>query len=229
MVQVSELTKHLDAVVQRSGGSIVLEAGHFYVKGGLDAGAIAGAQVAVQILGLLESMWGMRATTMLFVDDVINKESEVGGGMEWGQIVQSTIVPGAIATLQMMGFPPDQVVMESELIGVGQSGIARLIEKGLAKADKGTGWAKLKDGWVPLQGKAGMSIPSCQMLDACLYDRKLGMYGGAITVLPANYRDQQIQTRKIVQAITGVNKPNVLVLYQSVRGDVVPEYWGGSV
>lgn len=221
-----ELIKVVDQVYQTAGGSVVLEAAHFYVQDGLTDEVLAGAQVAFDLIELMTGMHGFTPTKMLFIDDVINKKEEMGAGADFGQIIHSTIVPGAIGILSNMGYIPEQVVMESDLIGPGNSHIQDLLSRGLAKPHKGL--VMLKNPWIRLQGKAGdQSIPACETLDATLYSRKLSTYGGAITVLPNGYQAQQSKTRSVLHAISGVWKPNVLVIYHNKKAEISEvEYWG---
>jgi len=124
-----------------------------------------------------------------------------------------------------MGYLPDEVVMESDLIGQGNINIQSLLSRGLAETHDGL--ARLKSGWIRLQGKAGdQSIPACETLDATLYVQKLSSYGGAITVLPNGYQPQQGKTKSVFQAISGVQRPNVLVVYHNKKAEISEvEYW----
>lgn len=225
-MKTMELIQAVDQVCQTAGGSVVLEAAHFYVQDGLTDGVLAGAQVAFDLIELMTTIHGLSPIKMLFIDDVVNKKAEMGSGVDFGQIIHSTIVPGAIGILSNMGYIPDQVVMESDLIGPGNSYIQDLLNRGLAKSYKGL--VMLKNPWIRLQGKAGdQSIPACETLDATLYAQKLSSYGGAITVLPNGYQAQQSKTRSVLHAISGVWKPNVLVIYHNNKVEISEmEYWG---
>ena len=226
MNKTLELIKQVDKVCQITGGSVVLEAAHFYVQDGLNEQALVGARVALDLIELMTCFNGINPMKMLFVDDVVNKKAEMNPAVSFGQIIHSTVVPGAIAILGNMGYLPDSIVMESDLINQGNNNIQDLLSRGLAKTHKGL--AMLKTGWIRLQGKAGdASIPSCETLDATLYTRKLGSYGGAITVLPNGYQVQQGKTRSVLQAISEVHKPNVLVVYHNKKAEIVDmDYWG---
>lgn len=225
-MKTMELIRAVDQVYQSAGGSVVLEAAHFYVQDGVTDEVLAGAQVAFDLIGLMSEIHGMSPTKMLFIDDVINKKEEMGFGVHFGEVLHSSIVPGAIGILSSIGYMPDQVVMESDLIGTGNSHIQDLLRRGLAKPHNGL--AVLKDGWIRLQGKAGdQSIPSCEMLDATLYTQKLRSHGGAITVLPSGYQAQQGKTRSVLHALSGVQRPNVLVIYHNKKAEISQiEYWG---
>ena len=221
-----ELIKQVDVICQEASGSVVMEAAHFYVQDGLSEGVYAGTKVALDLIQLMTGFNGVNPAKMLFIDDVINKKEEMAQGVNFGQIMHSTIVPGAIEMLSNLGYPPDVVVMESDLIDQGNSNIQYLLSRGLAKTHNGL--AMLKSGWVRLQGKAGdQSIPSCEVLDATLYTQKLWSYGGAITILPHGYQAQQSKTKSILHAITGTHKQNVLVIYHNKNAEISDtEYWG---
>lgn len=221
-----DLIKQVDIFCQKAGGAVVLEAAHFYVQDGIDESVLSGAKVALDLIELMAGFNGVNPVKMLFIDDVVNKKEEMDGKVSFGQIMHSTIVPGAIEILSNLGYPPDKVVMESDLIDQGNRNIQYLLAKGLAKPHNGL--AMLKSGWIRLQGKAGdQSIPSCETLDATLYAQKLGSFGGAITVLPHGYQAQQGKTRSVLHAISGIQKPNVLVVYHNKKAEISDlEYWG---
>lgn len=225
-MRTMELIKTVDHLWQQAGGSVVLEAAHFYVQDGVTDEVLAGAQVALDLIGLMSEIHGLSPTKMLFIDDLVNKKEEMGFGVSFGEVLHSSIVPGAIGILSSVGYTPDQVVMESDLIGSGNKYIQDLLGRGLAKPHSGL--AMLKNGWIRLQGKAGdQSIPACETLDATLYVHKLSSYSGAITVLPNGYQAQQEKTRAVLHAISGVQRPNVLVIYHNKKAEISQtEYWG---
>lgn len=196
--------------------SIGVEAGHFYANQEPNTEVEAGVLLGVSILGFLEQA-EIKTSAMVFIDDVVNKPEESLAPPE--QIyIQSGL--GKIAT---MGFKPDLIVCESALIPRGDEIIRQLKMGGKTKEYKDR--TMLKNGWVPLTGKNGKStLPSCQTLDAALYEKKISEHGGAVTVLEKSYARQQQQTKLVLEAM-GIINPNILVLlFEGENVDI--EYWG---
>lgn len=193
------------------GGSVVIESAHFYAERGLDWLALLGAQIAIDLANVLTG-WGAEVEQILFVDDI-------------GNIGIEPAITHELAVLAEHGYCPSWVVYESSLVGGGQALIDQLVQSGKTKEHSGR--LKLKDGFFPIQGKAGKSDhPSCEVLDAVLYQQKMQAATGAVTVLPESYFEQQTKTRKILQAI-GVLTPNVLVVCHDHSGSITKtQYWG---
>jgi len=208
-----ELIKQMDKVYQKAGGLMVVEAAHFYAEKGVDDQALAGACVAANLLPLLVGFFDVQPEQMLLVDDI-------------GMKIEPFMIQAAVANLIQYGFEPKHVIYESDLMKKGEELIIGLKEKGLTKDHQGR--ARLKQGWIPLQGKAGITnYPSCEVLDAVLYQQKLSEWGGAITVLPHGYQEQQGKTKTIFQAVTGIKTPNILVFYHNKESEVIDvDYWG---
>ncbi len=208
-----KLTPYLNSLIEKSGGSLVVEAGHFYAEKGVDEEVLAGVQTAASLLQLAISFFNIKPDQMVLVDDI-------------GVAIQPFMVQAAVANFIRFGFEQNNVVYESGLVSDGNVAIANLKAKRLTKEHKGR--ERLKKGWIPLQGKAGIAEhPACEVLDAVLYQRKLNQWGGAITVLPQGYQEQQQKTKIIFQAITDIQMPNALVVYHDKQAEVTEiDYWG---
>lgn len=190
---------------------ILIEAGHFYADKGPGPEAIQGISVAISLLGLLDEQRGV--LKLLFVDDLIPLSP---------QDLHSAVNSGITRVIDH-GFKPDHTIYESELVAPAQASLDQLSLAGKTKDHKGR--TMLKKGWVPLTGKGGNSrLPSCQMLDAVLYQWKLSRAGGVITVLDKSYYEQQQQTRKVLEAI-GIINPNILIVLFD-KNQVTADYWG---
>ncbi|MDO8582936.1 MAG: hypothetical protein Q7R51_00210 [bacterium] len=74
---------------------------------------------------------------------------------------------------------------------------------------------------IKLLGKdRDQDYPSCEVLDACVYEDKLsGGVDAAITVLPESYRDQQNRVKKLFEIIGKV--PPVLTVFFKPDGKIV--------
>jgi hypothetical protein len=195
---------------------IVVEAGHFYANREPDANVEVGALLGVGVLGFLEQA-GIKTSAMVFVDDLVNRPEELPGSLE------QIYIQSGLDKIATTGFKPSLIVNESSLIPRGDEIIRQLEIGGKTKENKGR--TMLKNGWVPLTGKNGKStLPSCQTLDAALYEQKISDHGGAVTVLEKSYARQQQQTKLVLEAM-GVINPNILVLLFEGE-DVDIEYWG---
>lgn len=196
--------------------SIVVEAGHFYANREPDAEVETGTLLGVGVLGFLGQI-GAETSTMVFVDDLVNKPEELSGSPN------QVFIQAGLNMIANLGFKPKSIVYESQLIAKGGKIISQLERTNKTKVHKDR--LMLKKGWVPLTGKNGDStIPSCQTLDAALYEQKISEHGGAITVLERSYAQQQHQTKLVLEAM-GIINPNILVLLFEGE-DVDIEYWG---
>lgn len=196
--------------------SIVVEAGHFYANREPDAEVETGTLLGVGVLGFLEQI-GAETSTIVFVDDLVNKPEELSGPPN------QIFIQAGLDMIANLGFKPKSIVYESQLIAEGGKIISQLELTDKTKVYKNR--LMLKNGWVPLTGKNGDStIPSCQALDAALYEQKISEHGGAITVLERSYARQQQQTKLVLEAV-GIINPNILVLLFDGQ-DVGIEYWG---
>lgn len=208
-----KLTKYLSQLVEKADGLVVVEAGHFYAEEGVDDQVLAGVQVAANLLQLMVDFFSLKPDQMLLVDDI-------------GEKIEPFMIQAAIANLIQFGFEPEYVIYESQLVNKGKEVIESLKQKGLAKDHQGR--ARLKQGWIPLQGKAGIAdYPACEVLDTVLYQQKLSQWAGAVTILPHGYQEQQQKTKKVLQALSNIQKPNVLVVYHNKSAEVTDiGYWG---
>ncbi len=220
-----ESIKLIDAVIQKSPDSIVVEAGHVYANEEvIDEEVSMGVEVAVEFLGLLQSFWGVQPERLLFVDDLVTSSE----GSNYSQEEVTSFVSNVLRLMAMMDFVPDKVVHESWLIDDGLMVIQSLQEGQKTKVHRDR--LMFKKGWFPLMGKGGQKdIPACAVLDAVLYQRKLTDFGGAITVLPKKYQDQQGKTKKILTALQEegeIGDLNILVVYFNEQQSLSFDYWG---
>lgn len=212
---MTTLFKMVEAAEIAGKPSIAVEAGHFYANQELDAKVEAGALLGVSILGFLEE-FGVETSAMIFIDDLVNKPEESSGPPN------QIYIQAGLDKITNSGFKPESIIYESQLIPRGAEIISQLEQAGKTKAHSDR--VMLKKGWVPLTGKNGDStVPSCQALDAALYEQKLLNHGGAVTVLEKTYAGQQLQTRLVLESI-GIVHPNVLVLLFAGE-NVEVEYW----
>lgn len=239
-----QIFKILNKLIEKAKGKpIVLEAGHFYAKDGINNESLAGAYAGAGIASLMENFFEEIPYKMLFIDDVEVNLEETLLAQTW------------LGVLNEVGFNPQDIVYESTLINAGLSAIRDLRNRELTyslneirrqrqnKLDrKGTiiisedpkrrtessNDLLLKHGNIPLTGKAGNpSLPACEVLDAILYRQKLSQFGGAVTVLPVKYQKQQNNTKTILETFLNSHKPNIVVVYHNSRGEVTEtNYWG---
>lgn len=213
---IATLCKVVEAAERIGNPSIAVEAGHFYANKEPDAEVETGILLGVGVLGFLEQI-GAETSTMVFVDDLVNKPEELSGPPN------QIFIQAGLNMIANLGFKPKSIVYESQLIAKGGEIISQLERTDKTRVHKDR--LMLKNGWVPLTGKNGDStIPSCQALDAALYEQKISEHGGAITILEKSYARQQRQTKLILEAV-GIINPNILVLLFDGQ-DVGIEYWG---
>lgn len=227
---MSTLFKLKEKAIAAGNPSIIVEAGHFYGDHGVDDGVLEGVQYAMGIIEYMQNDVSLKR--MLFIDDVGNHGD--------GEQVVDNIRYG-IAAIASLGFVPDQIILETQLVPSSRIALSDLITDGKVKSQKiKVDFARdhnassygfrdmLKDGWLPLTGKAGIQDhPSCSLIDAVLYKQKLEVHGGAVTVLTERGTHQQQRATRTILAAMGLVNPNVLVAYVASPGNTVElDYWG---
>lgn len=178
---------------------VVIEAAHIYADKESGCEQKASALLAAEVLSALDKSHHKT----LLIDDIhiINSTLDVEFYKTW---------------LEQLGYPIDEVVMESTLIPDAHQLLNRIKAtvppKKLAipkrEAWESNGSIGL---WTPA-GKAKLTetngAPSCVLLDAAFYLKKAQQGQVSVTILPNTYQDQQLQTLSVLKKVN----PDIAVI-----------------
>jgi hypothetical protein len=171
---------------------IIIEAGHIYTNQEVSPKHELGVKIGA-LLGNFFNALGYETENWLFVDNY-NPQFE-----EWPQDLD---LAGYETLISHLGFSPDIVKFEKDLVGEAQEKLEYLVQKGIAGEKKG--------GKIMVFGTSAQLYDptedkySCALLDACLYMQKLEQGSSALTVLPCTdqygnlYNSQQKKTLEIL-------------------------------
>lgn len=202
----------------------LIEAAHFYIEKPEEG--IPGAYAAKTILEMIAGM--PQPHLMLLIDDSSDPTNS------------AVLAKAGIDSIKKAGFNPDEIIYESGLKQAANLILAKLEASGKTwkmKKPKYTAMGnkpkyvsqntKLAISNIDLTGKNGNPYtPSCALLDAALYLKKLEQHDFLITVLPIYLHGQQQNTKKILEALGHSNLP-VFIIYHDQDGQLKEEeYWG---
>lgn len=201
-----------------SGKSVLVEAGHIYTNQVPNNTHFMGAKYGVLIGKYLEAQ-GVPVKKMLFIDDYNPK---------FGPKTSTQLnIEKYIKSLKEIGYVPDEVIFESELVPKAKEIIAALHDNGHTKektnelvlrknGDKKAKEVRLFTNW------GGVEKISCAVLDASLYSIKNGQADTTFTILDNSgfYVNQQKYTGFILNkmAKVGLAIPNIYALFHSPEG-----------
>lgn len=192
----------LDALLQKlkQGGAkkVCVEAAHIYVDQEPCEEHSFCAQVGAQLSEAL-LLKGMEITKMLFVDDYHPDISTAPFPMSH-----------YLELLEGQGFHPDEVVMESDLVKPAFCLMRTADGQTVTEGER----VFLRQPRLALMTNG---VFSCNILDAALYLDKFNRFDYTVTVLPAGYKDQQKNVRRMLKAFGHENFPVTNVFYDEKR------------
>ncbi|MFH1506602.1 MAG: hypothetical protein ABIE94_06495 [archaeon] len=182
--------------------SIIVEAGHIYTdeQPGLEhkIGAMCG-----NLLSNYLELFGAEIKKWLFIDNY---------NPHFGNKPQDLDVESYIASLSGLGFAPDEVVYEADLVEKAKE-IIGYLEKKSYTSPYHNGKTVLQKGKILLYDPENEKY-MCSLLDACLYMEKLEVADGCVTILDQQYTSQQKGTLTILKKI-GVDTTKIFPFFYS--------------
>jgi hypothetical protein len=163
---------------------IIIEAGHIYADQNPGEEEIQGAKIGAS-LSLLFKQAGFEVSNMLFVDNYNASQNTLD-------------IDSYVNFLKSLGFNPDKILYEADFQSDAQDIINHLEKQGVIYEDNGI--IKLQKKKIHLYDTAKDKY-SCALLDAALYIAKQDSSDSSVTVLPLDYKSQQKNTMKILQAL----------------------------
>lgn len=207
---------------------LLIEAGHFYLHENPSAGQLgfgneqqAGLQLALQ----LAKEVGISALMLLFVDDFHNNPNlDIPWEDEdlYENLLNNSDVKNIMCIVEAAGLE-FSLISELAMTSTAMYLYSLLLKKGLVS--KGGKALKSEYGSISLLTKEGQ--PSCSLIDAALYLKKVGPGADrpTITFLPMQYKKQQQDVRTILTAFGYAQLP-VEVFYHDEKGEVLEvENW----
>ncbi|MBS3134459.1 hypothetical protein J4214_04480 [Candidatus Woesearchaeota archaeon] len=185
------MTNILQLKFQTNGkkSNIAIEAGHIYTN----ENPALEHQVGVALGNLLSdylALFGAKVEKWLFIDNY-NPQFE--------EKPQDLDITGYISLLSQLGFTPDKIVYEANLVEHAKEIITYLQKNGYASLHH-NGKTILHKEKILLYDP-GSEKYMCALLDACLYLQKLKQADGCITVLDQQYAAQQKGTLTILKKL----------------------------
>lgn len=223
-------------------GMVLIEAAHFYAGERLrpaypgtnylcsDAQAdlrsqelIVGAELGARIAQIINRA-GLNVSCCTLVDDVALK-SEWRGKSSIG-LVESRSTGATLQQIKEVGFKTIVMYRETDLLDKAVATVAELQEAAINNSawklnGNGRKVRCLATGQViKLLGKDGNSeLPSCEVLDLCIYREKMRNFNIALTVLPDKYLAQQERVRCLFELLG--ETPAVVTLRHDKGGKLI--------
>jgi len=182
--------------------NIIVEAGHIYTNEQPALEHEVGATWG-NLLSSYLALFGAETEKWLFIDNY-NPQFE--------EKPQDLDIPGYVSSLSQLGFVPDKVVYEADLVEHAQDIVAYLQKHGYAGQHQ-NGETVLHKGKILLYDPETEKY-MCSLLDACLYLQKLEQADGCITVLDQQYSAQQKGTLAILKKL-GADTTTVFPFFYS--------------
>ena len=219
------------------GEAVTIEAGHFHSPSGrlqpelvLEGASNHGLKIARSIkLSLAEQ--GISFQQVIFADDVSNKEYQLQPHMnKEAQLLIEHFRQAPAELIRVKENEPEiKIYWEHGFIESAQSMIGKLKEEAirssfcrLSKDQKsiifGAGKNRQSIRLIGYSGKLP-DLPSCEVLDLCMYQEKLIRGGETITILPVGYKPQQDRVRKLYELLG--EEARVTVGYYDNEGKLV--------
>jgi hypothetical protein len=190
---------------------IVVEAGHIYVNEVPSLEHKMGAEIGSQASKLFE-MLGYKVQKWLFVDNYNPYFEDKPIILDEQAYVDS---------LKDVGFSPDKVMYEADLVDKAEDVLEHLIAENFASKHDLTGKYLLNKGNYLLYDPETNHY-SCSLLDACLYLEKAKVGDGAITIIDQQYTPQQKGTLTILKKL-GVDTSPIVPIYYSTPQPIIHE------
>ncbi len=169
--------------------SIIVEAGHIYTNEHPTLEHQVGARWGNMLSNYL-ALFGAETTKWLFIDNY-NPQFE--------EKPQDLQIADYVGLLSQLGFAPDKVVYEADLVEHAKEVVSYLQKQGYA-GEHHNGKTILHKGNILLYDPEHEKY-MCSLLDACLYLQKLEQADGCITVLDEQYASQQKGTLTILKKL----------------------------
>ncbi|MDO8481143.1 MAG: hypothetical protein Q7S65_05020 [Nanoarchaeota archaeon] len=180
---------HLNLPHAALDSTVIVEAGHIYTSEQPGLEHRVGAEYGAQFSAFLQGA-GARVQKWLFIDDY---NPAIQGKP------QSLDEAAYLAALSSQGFAPDSIVKESALVTEAIALLAQLQSSGHTRQTREGKTALSKEGVLLYDASTGRHY--CSLLDAALYLRKLRGADACVTVLDAQYRQQQKGTLTILKKL----------------------------
>lgn len=203
-----------------------IEAGHFYLypdtKNGETRVLSPEQKIGIQLAADFARECGIVASFLLFVDDYHGNPFL---DREWdNETIENFLrnhpdVQSALSLFEMSGIQPN-IISELELTSAAAYLYVRLLKRGTVGNGKRNLIGEYKGAAVLTRD----GEPTCALIDAALYLRKIGhtKKNPTITVLPLRYKSQQEQVKNILSAF-GLVKPPITVIYHDDEGNVLEQ------
>lgn len=198
-----------------------IEAAHFYLyeeEKGESVGFLEEQKLGVKIAIQVANKLGITPQFLLFIDDYhgnpylhLNPPENIQS-----LLIDQVEVKSAQTYFQQNGIQP-QIISEWELTSTAAHLYHLLLQKGVVAK----GRRQLSNEFASVQLLTNEGDPTCSLIDAALYLKKIGptRTQPTITVLPIRYKSQQDQVKQILAAF-GVFKPFIIVIYHDDDGVV---------
>ncbi len=195
-------TLQLKFPIPKNGSTIIVEAGHIYTHEQPALEHQIGAAWG-NLLSNYLTLFGAEIKKWLFIDNY-NPQFE--------QKPQTLNLCSYTNLLTQLGFTPDTILYEADLVLEAKDIINHLQKKNLAGLHQ-NGKIVLYKGNILLHDPENKKY-MCALLDACLYLQKLKQADGCITVLDEQYAPQQKGTIAILKKLEA-NTENIFPFFYS--------------